>query len=121
VLLRIDSSVHESGSLLTVSGEIDLDTVDLLRDSVSEILDEQSCDLVIDLDDVGYIDSAGLGVLVGTYNRLAESQRSLCIRCSSPRILRLFEITGLTELLHIDRTTREARAMNDGHSRSVSV
>ena len=121
MLLRIDASVHENGSLLTVSGEIDLDTVDLLRAAVTEILDEQSGDLIIDLDDVGYIDSAGLGVLVGTYNRLAESQRSLCIRCSSSRVLRLFEITGLTEVLHIDRTTREARAVSDERSRSVSV
>jgi anti-sigma B factor antagonist len=98
-----------------------LDTVDLLRDAVTQVLHSRSGDLVIDLGEVSYIDSAGLGVLVGTYNRLSDEQRSLSIRCANPQVFRLFEITGLTDLLNVDLTARQPRASAQETSRPVSV
>ena len=121
MLLHIDSAVRDNGHLLTLTGEIDLDTVDLLRDAVTGALHSEPGDLVIDLNEVSYIDSAGLGVLVGTYNRLADHQRSLTVRCSRPQVLRLFAITGLTDLFHIDRTASEPRSTSGDANRSVSV
>lgn len=121
MLLNIDSAVCDTGSLLTVRGEIDLDTVDLLRDAITRALQPEFGDLVVDLNEVDYIDSAGLGVLVGTYNRLADHQRSLTVRCSKPQVLRLFAITGLTDLFHIDRTASKPRSSSGDANRSVSV
>ena len=118
MLLHIDSAMRDNGHLLTVTGEIDLDTADLLRDAVTSALQSEPGDLVIDLNEVSYIDSAGLGVLVGTYNRLADHQRSLTVRCSRPQVLRLFAITGLTDLFHIDRTASQP---SGDANRSVSV
>jgi len=120
MLLRIHSSSCDAGCLLTVTGEIDLGTVDMLRNAVTDAVQEPG-DLVVDLDQVSYIDSAGLGVLVGTYNRLADRQRSLTLRCSNPQVLRLFAITGLTDLFHIDRTASKRVASSGDASRSVSV
>lgn len=121
MLLHIDSSLCATGWVLTVTGEIDLGTVDILRNAVTDALQADSSDLIIDLDEVSYIDSTGLGVLVGTYKRLADRQRSLTVRCSKPQVLRLFEITGLTGLFEIDRTASKQPA-SASHSRgSVSV
>jgi len=120
MLLRIDSSPCDTGCLLTVTGEIDLGTVDMLRNAVTDALQEPG-DLVIDLDQVSYIDSAGLGVLVGTYNRLADRRRSLTLRCSNPQVLRLFAITGLTDLFQIDRGAAKPVASSGHGNRSVSV
>jgi anti-sigma B factor antagonist len=121
MLLHIDSSPSQTGCLVTVTGEIDLDTADLMRDAVTEALESHSGDLVVDLEEVSYIDSAGLGVLVGTYNRLTAEQRSLTVRCSKPHVLRLFAITGLSDLFHIERTIPQPRTSSGDVSRSLSV
>jgi anti-sigma B factor antagonist len=121
MLLQIDSSLCATGWLLTVTGEIDLGTVDILRNAVTDALQAESSDLVIDLDDVSYIDSTGLGVLVGTYKRLADRRRSLTVRCSKPQVLRLLEITGLTDLFQIDRTASKQPASSSHSGGSVSV
>jgi anti-sigma B factor antagonist len=109
MLLRIDSSHHEDTCVLSASGEIDIDTVDLLRSAVTDALRADCRHLVVDLNQASYIDSAGLGVLVGTYKRLEASQGSLTVRCREPRVLRLFAITGLTDLFHIDMSVPEPR------------
>ena len=121
MLLRIDSSTHDDTSVLAVSGEIDIDTVDLLRDAVTDTLRAGVRDLTIDLNEVTYLDSSGLGVLVGTYKRLTASQGSLTVRCSAPRILRLFTITGLTDLLRIDRTPPTNGVGVEDRARQVTV
>jgi anti-sigma B factor antagonist len=103
MLLRIDSSSHDDAFVLALTGEIDIDTVDLLRAAVTDALDAGARHLTIDLNAASYLDSAGLGALVGTYKRLVAGQGSLTVRCSNQRFLRLFAITGLTDVLHIDR------------------
>jgi anti-sigma B factor antagonist len=104
MLLRIDSSFRDETFVIAASGEIDIDTVDLLRGAISDALQSGVRDLTIDLDEVSYLDSSGLGVLVGAYKRVAAIQGSFTVCCSAPRILRLFKITGLSDLLHIEQT-----------------
>ena len=95
--------------------------MDLLRAAVTETLQTDCRHLVIDLDRVSYIDSAGLGVLVGTYKRLSASGGSLTVRCCEQRVLRLFAITGLTDLFHIDRSGRGERTPPGDVDQRVAV
>jgi anti-sigma B factor antagonist len=106
MLLRIDTTSTPDTTVLTAAGEIDIDTVDLLRTAVAESLQAGTVtrNLVVDLNQVSYIDSAGLGVLVGTYKRVTAAAGAFTVRCCEPRVLRLFSITGLTDLLDIDDT-----------------
>ena len=121
MLLRIDSSTHDDTSVLAVSGEIDIDTVDLLRSAVTDALQAGVRDLIIDLNQVTYLDSAGLGMLVGTYKRLTAEEGSLTVRCCVPRILRLFTITRLTDLLRIDRTPPTDDVVTEDRIHQVTV
>ncbi|MGN6574819.1 MAG: STAS domain-containing protein, partial [Nocardioides sp.] len=57
--------------------------------------------LVLHLEGVTYIDSSGLGTLIGAHKRVASAGGTMTVRCSQPRILRLFAITGLDRVLTV--------------------
>ena len=71
-------------------------------------MDEQCCDLIVDLTDIAFIDSTGLGVLVAGQNRAGELGGKLSVVCAQERVLKLFRITGLDEVFAIYPTRDEA-------------
>ena len=98
---------HERGyPVVTVAGEIDIATVARLRGCSS--WPPCGCRLVADLDQVRFIDSAGLAALVGTANRAAAYGGSLHVVCARPRVRQLFRLTGLDRRLPPARTLDEA-------------
>jgi|1186.fasta_scaffold48970_2 anti-sigma B factor antagonist len=121
MLLRIDTTSSQDSTVLAAAGEIDIDTVDLLRTAVADTLQAGTRNLVVDLNQVSYIDSAGLGVLVGTYKRVTGADGAFTVRCCEPRVLRLFAITGLTDLLDIDDTVPVALAVSEDLDPAVAV
>lgn len=92
----------ESGhTVLAVSGEVDVYTAPNLRDRVTALLDAGKHQLVVDLGAVEFIDSTGLGVLVGALNRARELGGSLELVCSQERVLKLLRITGLDTVFNL--------------------
>jgi anti-sigma B factor antagonist len=85
---------------LKVSGEIDVATSPALRRELNGLLDERPQELVVDLSATSFIDSSGLGVLVGVLKRLRETDASetLILTGMQDPVRKVFEITGLTEL-----------------------
>src|SRR5437899_12392568 len=84
---------HERGySVVTVAGEIDIATAARLRERLSELA-AGGRPLVTDLDQVRFIDSAGLSALVGAANRAVAHGGSLHVVCARPRIRQLFRLT----------------------------
>jgi anti-sigma B factor antagonist len=66
------------------------------------------------LDKVGFLDSTGLGVLVGGLKRVRAHDGSLDLVCTQQRILKIFRITGLTEVFGIYETVDQAIAARPG-------
>ncbi len=64
--------------------------------------------LIVDLGGVDFLDSTGLGALVGGLRRLREAGGSLALAISTPRILRIFQITGLTQALAAQHSVTDA-------------
>ena len=64
--------------------------------------------MVIDLDGVDFLDSTGLGVLVGGLKRVRSYDGDLTLVCTSPRILKVFELTRLTQVFKISASVDEA-------------
>ena len=95
-------------TVVEVDGEIDVSSADVLRDKLSELLDRDRTDLVIDLRAVRFMDSTGLGVLVGTLKkvRLAGGQLQLVI--DSERLLKVFRITALLQVFTVHETVEAA-------------
>jgi anti-sigma B factor antagonist len=89
--------VHEEGewTVLAVSGEIDIATAPSLREKLHGLLAEERMQLVIDLDEVTFLDSTALGVLVGVLKRVRTEGGELRVVCNQPRVRKVFEITRL--------------------------
>jgi anti-sigma B factor antagonist len=89
--------------VLRVVGEVDVASSPTLRARIAELLDDGADRIVLDLGDMSFIDSSGLGVLVGALKRVRELDRKdLVLRGLQGPPRRVFEITGLTELFTIE-------------------
>src|SRR5690349_21422005 len=95
-------------AVLQVIGEVDAYTAPMLREQIRDLAAKGAVHLIADLGQVGFLDSTGLGALVGGLKRLREAGGSLTLVIAAPRILRLFQITGLTKVLAIHPTAAEA-------------
>lgn len=95
-------------SVLEVGGEIDVYTAPTLRERLVELSDAGTSNIVVDLTAVEFLDSTGLGVLVGGLKRAKSAGGTLRLVCSTERILKIFRITGLQEVFHIASTIDEA-------------
>lgn len=84
-------------AVLRVTGEVDSYTAPALRERIRELAASGAVHLIADLSQVDFLDSTGLGVLVGGLKRLREDCGSLALVITTPRILRVFQITGLTK------------------------
>jgi anti-sigma B factor antagonist len=95
-------------AIIQVTGEIDVYTAPMLRDQILELSAQGAVHLIADLSRVDFLDSTGLGALVGGLKRLREAGGSLALVISTPRILRIFQITGLTKALAVRRSVADA-------------
>ena len=81
-------------AIVAVAGEVDIATVTRLRERLFELA-ASGRTLVVDLDQVSFIDSAGLAALVGAARRAAAHGASMQVVCARPRTRQLFRLTGL--------------------------
>jgi anti-sigma B factor antagonist len=97
----LTEQVRDGATVVGVVGEVDVATAPTLRDRLDTVVTTGDGAVVVDLAGVTFIDSTGLGVLIGARKRCADEGRQLRIVVGEPRILKVFEITGLTELFSI--------------------
>lgn len=88
-------------SLIILSGEVDVYSAPKLRETIKDLVDEENFDIVVNLEKVDFLDSTGLGVLVGGLKRVKQHDGELGIICNQEKILRIFRITGLTKVFPI--------------------
>jgi anti-sigma B factor antagonist len=110
VELKVGNRDDGGRTVVDVSGEIDVYTAPTLRERLSDLVAEGKYHLVVDLERVGFLDSTGLGVLVGGLKRVRAHDGSLVLVCTQERILKVFRITGLTKVFPIHATVAEALA-----------
>jgi anti-sigma B factor antagonist len=99
-----------SARVLDLDGEVDVYTAPQLRTAIMEEVDQGTKHLLINLKRVGYMDSTGLGILIGGVKRLRESGGALLLIGPTPRIARIFEITGLNTIFNVYASEEEALA-----------
>jgi anti-sigma B factor antagonist len=97
-------------TVLRCTGEIDIATVSSLRDRISKVQVDGSARLVLDLDGVTFMDSLGLGALIGAHKRARVFQGTLVIVCTSRPVLRILSATALDRVLTIVDSVDEALA-----------
>ncbi len=87
--------------VVDLTGEIDVYTSPKVKDAISKLIDDEHYYLVINLEKVRYIDSTGLGVLIGGLKRVREHGGSVNLVCTNPQIKKIFDITGLVKIFGI--------------------
>jgi anti-sigma B factor antagonist len=98
--LEIETRTENGWTVITAAGELDLYTAPKLRDEVLAIIDGGVDRIAIDLNDVGFIDSTGLGILVACLKRVRERDgRMVLIAPEASPLRRLLSLTGLEQVL----------------------
>jgi anti-sigma B factor antagonist len=95
-------------AVLAIAGEVDLDTAPHVRERLADLADKGIRHVIADLTGVEFLDSTGLGVLVGGLKRLRSNGGSLTLVIGSDRIVRIFRITGLIAVLPPSPSVSEA-------------
>jgi anti-sigma B factor antagonist len=107
--LKVETRQLENGvAIVGLTGEVDVYTSPRLKQEIVDLLNQGYTKIIVDTTKVEYLDSTGLGVLIGGLKRARERDGDLRLICDSPRILRIFEITGLTKIFDIHRSEAEA-------------
>jgi anti-sigma B factor antagonist len=102
--IAITTSVDaETRAVVTVAGSLDLQTRDALREAGQAALADASAGaLVLDLAGVTFIDSTGIGAIVGLAGDAADIGRAFSLRNPSPRVTRILTVTGLINEWSVD-------------------
>ena len=84
-----------------LSGEIDIYNSVEMKDMLNQLIEENVADIHVDCSKLGYIDSTGLGALVGVLKRAKSHNKSIYLTNVKPNILKLFQITNLDKVFII--------------------
>jgi anti-sigma B factor antagonist len=102
---RVDLSLNtrtvDDRTIVEVGGEIDVYTAPKLREALIELVQSGTYHIVVDMEEVDFLDSTGLGVLVGGLKRVRSHDGSMTLVCTQERLLKIFRITGLTRVFEI--------------------
>lgn len=109
--LSIDVKSEDGGGRLVFNlrGSLDLATAPTVRAALTEATEKGSHDLIVDLAQLEFLDSTGLGVLIGAHRRTAERGGSFRLVVGEGSILRLLNITGLIAVFAVYHTLEEAQ------------
>ncbi|MHB9035362.1 MAG: STAS domain-containing protein [Armatimonadota bacterium] len=99
--LQINIRKDGTTRIIELTGEVDAYTSARFREIMVELIDDGGTDLVINMCNVEYIDSSGLGALVGGLKRISERNGKIVIVCDGPQVRKVFEITGLEKVFPI--------------------
>lgn len=112
--LSLSTRIEGDYTVLTVGGEVDVYTAPKLRERLVDLVDAGSRKVVVDLATVEFLDSTGLGVLVGAHKRLRGAGGTLALVCTREPLLKIFRITALDQVFPLFGTVEAATAGDSG-------
>lgn len=108
--LSLSTRSVASQTVLEVGGEIDVYTAPALREKIVALTEGGSRGIIIDLTHVEFLDSTGLGVLVGGLKRMRSVGGEFSLVCDQERLLKIFRITGLDRIFTLYDSVEAASA-----------
>lgn len=87
---------------VTLAGELDVSTADELKKSLHKLVDEKNIDMKLNLENLDYIDSTGLGVMIGILKRLKIENKEVYIEKPKNNVRKIFNITGLDKVFKME-------------------
>jgi anti-sigma B factor antagonist len=108
VNLDLETSKKGDVAIISLRGEIDVYTAPRLRQALIDLVEGGSKDIVVDMDKVDFLDSTGLGVLVGGLKRVKSNDGEMKLVVTQDRIMKIFDITGLAKVFPMFGSLDEA-------------
>ena len=99
--MQIATTRDSDRYVITVSGEVDLASSPELDIAIIAAIESGTSSVAIDLTDVSFMDSSGLGVIVRGLKRCREADKDLDLVITNERVLKVFGITGLDQVIPI--------------------
>jgi anti-sigma B factor antagonist len=99
--VSIEEQQNDMEIFVKVTGEIDAYTAPKLREELLPLSEGNHKVITVSLKDVSYMDSTGLGIFVGLFKQLNKNEGELRLVELSERLIRLFELTGLSKIMNI--------------------
>ena len=87
---------------VSLAGELDVSTADKLKKSLHKLVDEKNIDMKLNLENLDYIDSTGLGVMIGILKRLKIENKEVYIEKPKNNVRKIFNITGLDKVFKME-------------------
>ena len=113
----LDIQIDRAGGGHTVCrpvGELDAFTVSQFRQALADLVSKKR--LIIDMSSVPFVDSAGLGALIGGIRRARELGGDVAVACNRPTLTRLLRTTGFDRIVTVTETVEDAAAALDTDS-----
>ncbi|MGH2717214.1 MAG: STAS domain-containing protein [Actinomycetota bacterium] len=106
--VRVEANGVGGATVVKVAGEVDVFTAPQLREALASATEGDGQQVIVDLEDVDFLDSTGLGVLVFGLKRVRERGGDLSVVCRHEQILKVLTITGLSKILKVHASIEEA-------------
>lgn len=106
--LHIETKEVNSIPIIKLEGEIDVYTAPRVKSRMIDLVDQGKYDIIIDLQKIDFLDSSGLGVLVGGLKRVKPHEGSIVLVINEERIMKIFKITGLNKVFPIYESEEKA-------------
>jgi anti-sigma B factor antagonist len=110
--IKVETRVSGDWAVVDVEGEVDVFTAPKLREQIIGLLTAGRDRIVVNLEKVDFMDSTGLGVLVGGLKRVKEKEGSLALAGAHGTVLRVLTVTGLNSVFPLHETVEKATASN---------
>jgi anti-sigma B factor antagonist len=104
-VLEIHIEETDNYTLCRPSGEIDAYTVGSFREALTNLAESER--LLIDLSDVPFMDSAGLGALIGGIRKVREAEGAVAVSCDRPALIRLLHTTGFDRIVPVTESLED--------------
>ena len=82
--------------LVKISGEVDVHSCSSLSETLESVVESAQQNIVLDLEDINYLDSSGLGTIAYSAKLLSDKNYDMMIVCAKPQIKKIFELSGLS-------------------------
>ncbi|MDQ0213755.1 stage II sporulation protein AA (anti-sigma F factor antagonist) [Oikeobacillus pervagus] len=107
--LTIDMEVKEDVLCIRLSGELDHHTAENLRTRATETIENHEIrHIVLNLEQLSFMDSSGLGVILGRYKQIKQKHGEMVVCAISPAVQRLFEMSGLFKIIRMEPSEANA-------------
>ncbi|CAG9622363.1 anti-sigma F factor antagonist [Sutcliffiella rhizosphaerae] len=107
--LTVELEVKQNVLCIRLAGELDHHTAENLREKASGIIEKhQITHIILNLKQLSFMDSSGLGVILGRYKQIKNNGGEMVVCSISPPVKRLFEMSGLFKIIRLEESEQNA-------------